>query len=450
MNKRILTIAGLLIAIASYAQTREIEKKLDNLLASYFTASQPGCQLLVARHGQVIYQKATGSADLELNVPLSSNMVFNLASITKQFTAVAILQLQEKGKLSVYDSLQKYIPDFPSKGHKITIEHLLTHTSGIKDYLQLNYSARNMERWDFTPQELIDSFKNQPLSFTPGTRYSYSNSGYYLLGYIIEKVTATPYQNYILDSLLHPLGLTHTAFDINGNIIPGRVHGYSKEGTRFKNTDYWSPTIEYAAGGLISNVADLLTWHKALYAYQVLKKETLQKAFTPFKLADGTSTDYGYGWYVKTSNNIQSIEHQGGMIGFKTNEIYYPAEDVFIAILCNSDAVGIDELSADISAIAIGKPLQNDVKVAPEILEKYVGSYKLSIDTNRTITIQKANDRLIAIISPTQKPPLLFTSDTHFEFKNMLGISGDFVVEAGKVAKFYINQNGRYEWIKTK
>lgn len=292
MNKRILTIAGLLIAIASYAQTREIEKKLDNLLASYFTASQPGCQLLVARHGQVIYQKATGSADLELNVPLSSNMIFNLASITKQFTAVAILQLQEKGKLSVYDSLQKYIPDFPSKGHKITIEHLLTHTSGIKDYLQLNYSARNMERWDFTPRELID--------------------------------------------------------------------------------------------------------------------------------------------------------------GFKTNEIYYPAEDVFIAILCNSDAIGIDELSANISAIAIGKPLQNDVKVAPEILEKYVGSYNLSIDTNRTITIQKANDRLIAIISPTQKPPLLFTSDTHFEFKNMLGISGDFVVEAGKVTKFYINQNGRYEWIKTK
>ncbi|OQP66560.1 hypothetical protein A3860_13855 [Niastella vici] len=451
LYKRFLLIAGLLITvIASHGQASEMEKKLDSLLAGYFIPSQPGCEVLVARHGQIIYEKAFGRANLELNVPLSTGMVFNLASITKQFTAVAILQLQEQGKISLHDSLQKFIPGFPSKGHTITIEHLLTHTSGIKDYLQLDYSGQNMERWDFTPQQLIDSFKNYPLNFTPGARFSYSNSGYFLLGYIIEKVTGKQYQQYIMDNLLRPLGLTHTCFDSDGNIIPGRVDGYRKDGADFKMADYWSPTIEYAAGGLISNAGDLLKWHNGLYSYQVLKKETLQKAFIPFQLADGTTTGYGYGWFVKTSNGIKSIEHEGGMPGFKTNEIYYPAEDLFIAILCNSGAVNIDELSASISVITLGKPLQCDVKVDPEILDKYVGAYKLSIDPNRTITIQRVNDRLIAVVSPTQKMPLLFLSETNFQFKNLLGASGEFVVEEGKVTKFYVNQNGRYEWIKTK
>lgn len=462
MKQICLALFFLLICILSIAQTnqdslargrepdRDLEKSMDSLLSSQFTPTEPGISVLVAQKGQIVYRKAFGSANLELTVPLSTGMVFNLASITKQFTAVAILQLLEQGRISLHDSLQKFIPDFPSKGHTITIEHLLTHTSGIKDYLQLNYSGQNMERWDFTPKQVIDSFKNYPLNFTPGTRFSYSNSGYFLLGYIIEKLTGKRYQNYIMDNLLKPLGLTHTCFDSDGNIIPGRVNGYRKEDAGFKNADYWSPTIEYAAGGLISNVDDLLKWHNGLYSYQVLKKETLQKAFIPFQLADGTTTGYGYGWFVKTSNGIQSIEHEGGLPGFKTNEIYYPAEDLFIAILCNNGDVPIDELSASISVIAIGKPLQSDVKVDPKILDKYIGTYKLSIDTNRTITIQRVNDRLIAVVSPTQKIPLLFLSETNFQFKNMLSATGEFIIEEGKVTKFRINQNGRYEWIRTK
>ena len=431
-------------------QDRQMEKALDELLTKQFTPSQPGCEVLVARHGLVIYKKAFGSANLELNVPLSTGMAFNLASITKQFTAVAILQLLEQGKISLSDSLQKFIPDFPSKGYTITIEHLLTHTSGIKDYLQLDYSGQNMERWDFIPKQLIDSFKNYPLNFIPGTRFSYSNSGYFLLGYIIEKVSGKGYQSYIMDNLLKPLGLTHTCFDSDGNIIPGRVNGYRKEGVGFKNVDYWSPTIEYAAGGLISNVDDLLKWHNGLYSYRELKKATLQKTFTSFRLADGTTTGYGYGWFLKTINGIQSIEHEGGMPGFKTNEIYYPAEDLFIAILCNCSTTPIDKLSADISVITLGKPLQSDVKVDPKILDKYAGVYKLSIDATRTITIQRVNNGLIAVASPSERIPLLFQSETGFELKNLLGVSGEFVVEEGKVTKFYINQNGRYEWIKTK
>lgn len=451
MYKPVLLIAGLLLIVfTSPGQGSEWQKKLDSLLSGYFVPSQPGCEVLVARHGKVVYKNAFGSANVELNVPISTGMVFNLASITKQFTAVAILQLVEQRKISLYDSLQKVVPDFPWKGHTITIEHLLTHTSGIKDYMQLDYAGQNMERWDCSPKQLIDSFKNYPLNFSPGSRFSYSNSGYFLLGYIIEKVSGKSYQNYITDNLLVPLGLKHTCFDSDGNIIPGRVNGYRKEGAGYKNADYWSPSIEYAAGGLISNEEDLLKWHNGLYAYQVLKKETLQKAFTPYRLSDGTTAGYGYGWFVKTTSGIQSIEHGGGMPGFRTNEIYYPSEDLFIAILCNCGAAPMDELSAGISGMAIGKPLQKDVKVAPEILEKYIGTYQLSIDAGRTMTIQRMNDGLIAVVSPGQSVPLLFQTQTSFQFKNMTGITGEFIMENGKVVKFYIDQNGRYEWIKAK
>src|SRR5580700_2751462 len=274
----------LLIVTSSYAQDSQFEKKLDELLKRQFNQSQPGCEVLVAKHGQIIYKKAFGNADLELNVALKPDMVFNLASITKQFTAVAILQLVEQGKISLQDSLQKFIPDFPSKGHKITIENLLTHTSGIKDYMQIDYPNSNMERLDYKPKQLIDSFKNFALEFEPGTKFSYSNSGYYLLGYIIEKVSGKRYQSYIEDNLLKPLGLTHSYFDSTGIIIPNRVNGYRKDDTVFKNADYWSPTIEYSAGGLISNVDDLFKWHQGLYTYKILKKESLQKAFTSYQL----------------------------------------------------------------------------------------------------------------------------------------------------------------------
>ncbi len=450
MHKTFLFLLISLLAVSSsFGQDKQIEKKLDFLLTKQFKSAEPGCEVLVSKHGQVIYKKAFGSADLELNVPLKPDMVFNLASITKQFTAVAILQLVEQGKISLQDSLQKFIPDFPSKGYTITIENLLTHTSGIRDYMQINYPNLYMERWDFSPKQLIDSFKNYSLEFEPGTKFSYSNSGYYLLGYIIQKVSGERYQSYIEDNLLKPLGLTHTYFDSANIIIPNRVHGYSREGATFKNADYWSPTIEYAAGGLISNVADLFKWHQGLYTYKILKKETLEKAFTSYHLKDGKPTGYGYGWFLRTSNGIKSIEHEGGMPGFLTNEIYYPAEDVFIAILCNNGSISINDLSVNIAQIALGKSLQESVQVDPKDFYKYVGVYKLSIDTSRAITVMKENDHLVAKVSKTETIPLIFQSATKFQFKNLLDADCEFVIENGKVTKFNVSQHGHYEWIKT-
>jgi CubicO group peptidase (beta-lactamase class C family) len=452
MNKSFfLSIGFLAFLTCTYGQTKQdkqLEKILDNFLSTQFKPSDPGCEILVAKKGAVVYKKAFGNANMELNVPIRTDMVFNLASVTKQFTAVGILQLVEQSKILLSDSLQKFIPDFPSKGYTITIENLLTHTSGIRDYMQIDYANLYMERWDFKPKQLIDSFKNYALEFDPGTKFSYSNSGYYLLGYIIQKVSGQSYQSYIQNHLLKPLGLSHTYFDSSSIIIPNRVNGYRKEEDVFKNVDYWSPTIEYAAGGLISNVDDLFKWHKGLYSYQILKKETIQKAFIPYLLKDGTATGYGYGWFLKTSNGIKSIEHEGGIPGFKSNVIYFPAEDIFIAALFNCGTVPVDDLSNTISSIALGKPLQMDLKVDTKILDEYEGVYQLTIDNSRTITMRKENNQLIAEVSKTEKIPILFQSETNFQFKNLLDANCEFIKEKGKVTRFNVSQNGHFTWVK--
>jgi CubicO group peptidase (beta-lactamase class C family) len=208
--------------------------------------------------------------------------------------------------------------------------------------------------------------------------------------------------------------------------------------------------MEYAAGGLISNTEDLLKWHRGLYLYRILKKETLQKAFTPFVLKDGTSTGYGYGWFQKTSNGIRSLEHERGLPGFLSNEIYFPSEDVFIAILCNSLSAPLAELSIKISTIALRKPLQADLTMDAKLLDQYVGVYVLSADTSKTMTLVKEGNRLVAKVSETIKIPLLFASDTRFQFQYLLDAHCEFVKENGKVTKFDVDQNGHYEWLRQK
>lgn len=435
----------------SYGQTKEdklLEKRLDALLSPQFEPAAPGCVVLVAKKGEIVYNKAFGAANIELNVPLRTDMVFRIGSVTKQFTAVAILQLVEQGKLSLQDSIQKYIKDYPSKGHIITIEHLLTHTSGIKDYLQINYSSPFLERWDFTPKQLIDSFKNVPMEFAPGAKFSYSNSGYALLGYIIEKVSGMYFQDYMQQNLFKPLGLSNTFCDNAGSIIPKRVNGYVKEVQGYKNADYWSMTVAYSAGSMVSCVEDLLKWHTALHSYKILKKETLDKAFTSFMLKDGTPAEYGYGWFLKQVNGTRSIAHGGAISGFRSNALYYPAEDVFIAVLFNCGCARVDELSLAISGLALGRPMQTDIKVSDAVLNACTGTYYLVSNPKRTIVLTKENDHLLAMISGQGSFPLLFQSDTKFQFKNVADAQCEFVYENGKVTKMVVNQNGVYEWKK--
>ena len=386
-----LKLLALLIFVGaslSYSQSpsKQLTAELDKVLGLDFKPGEPGCTALVAQKGQVLYKKAFGMADIELNVPMQPDMVFRIGSITKQFTAVCILQLMEQGKLGLQDEITKFIPDYPTQAHKITVEHLLTHTSGIASYTGMKNFMEIMRK-DMKPTEVIDFFKNQPMEFTPGTKWNYNNSGYFLLGYIIEKVSGKAYPQYLDENIFKPLGMTNSFFGSNNKIIKNRASGYQPGNDGVVNADIMSMTIPYAAGSIQSTVEDLFKWHQALHAYKLVKKESLEKAFTEYKLSDGKGTHYGYGWALSAIQGSPTIEHGGGINGFLTDAIYLPNEDVFVAVFSNSNAKSPDNAAAQMAALTIGKPFAyKEMSLDEATLESYVGVYENPEGAQRVIT----------------------------------------------------------------
>ena len=434
-------------------QDKKLVKTLDQILSDQFKLGNPGCAVLIAKKGQVVYKKAFGNADLELNTDVRPEMIFRVGSITKQFTAIAILQLVEKDKISLQDSIQRFIKDFPSKKTKITIENLLTHTSGITEYTQLDIPDPFIRRKDLSPKEIIDLFKNEPLEFRPGSKFKYSNSNYFLLGYILEVITEKKYQSVIEEHIIKPLGLVNTYYDDFTAIIPNRVKGYKKENERYENADFQSPSIAFAAGSLISNVDDLFKWHQNLQNYKLVKKETLEKAFTPFKLSDGTDSNYGYGWFILDMGGSLSIQHGGNINGFKSNEIYFPKEDVFVTALFNCECAPMEEISQQIALLSIGKiPDEKGVDLSETILESYVGKYVMPEDPKRPLVVIKEGKKLFAGIPGEWKAELTALTETKFNIKNIRPAGTiKFVKDFdGRVAKLITTQNGKdYEAIRS-
>ncbi len=404
----------LLVSVSAIAQ--DTNHSLDSLLKSTYKADGPGATTLVAKGGQVIYRKALGMADMENNVSLTPEHVFEIGSITKQFTAVSILMLMEQGKLTLEDPVTKFIAGFPN-GDKITIHHLLTHTSGIKSYTE-------MERWtklwrnDMTPIEMIDLFKNEPVDFAPGEKYQYNNSAYFMLGYIIEKASGTPYPQFLEKNIFEPLGLKNTYYGSQAKIINKRAQGYQRK-DGYVRAEYLSLTQPYAAGSIMSNVDDLFAWHKAVQANTFVKKESIQKAFTDYKLNNGKLIGYGYGWGFGNINLSPTIEHSGGIFGYTTNAIYLPKEDVFVVVFTNCDCADPGPLSRRMAGVAIGKPYPKSVaKITLDAAQakKLIGIYDFEDETTRMIT----EDAGVLYSQRTggSKSKLLAQDKTHFLFED--------------------------------
>ena len=389
---RISLFAFVFLFNAAFSQQKDdkqLAAEFDKLLAEQFKANETGAAALVARNGQVIYKKAFGMANLELNVPMQVDNIFRIGSITKQFTAVAILQLMEQGKLNLQDEITKFIPDYPMNGHKITIEHLLTHTSGIQSYTGMKDFVEMMRK-DMKPEELIAHFKNQPMEFAPGTKWNYNNSGYFLLGYIIEKITGKTYPQYLEENFFKPLGMTNSYYGSDTKIIKNRATAYGKGEKGFENAQPLSMTLPYSAGSIQSTVEDLLKWHQAVHAYKLVKKESLDKAFTSYKLTDGKETNYGYGWFLGNVQESPTIEHGGGINGFLTSSIYLPKEDVFVAVFSNCDCNSPDDVSSKIAALTIGKPYDyKEMPLDSTTLKSYTGVYENDKAEQRVITFSE-------------------------------------------------------------
>ena len=334
----------------------------------------------------------------------------------------------------------------------MNIENLLTHTSGIADYEVVDIHVPDAIRIDVPAKQLIDSLERLPLEFIPGSTYRYSNSNYFLLGYILERVSGKSYKDYLSENLFKPAGLSATYYDSPTEIIPNRVNGYSKCQQHYFNADYISMTQVLGAGALLSTVEDLYQWHQGLYAYKLVKKETLEKAFTPFKLADGKLSEYGYGWFIKNRSGSKSIEHSGGIDGFQSDEIYFPQQDIFIATLYNSlneggSDVGFMALDNDIATLSVGKHLDREVSVDTALLKQFVGVYETDPKHAAIITLENGQLRMEAKAGGLPKSPLVAKCENIFLLK-AIGAEIEFVRDKNKVIQLIVHFNGQNQVAK--
>ena len=383
----VLLVGCLLLSLNTTAQS--IEQQVDAILNAQYNNDGPGATALIYKNGDVIYRKGFGYANLELDVKMQPEHVFEIGSITKQFTAIAILMLEEQGKLKVEDDITKFIPDYPTLGKTITIHHLLNHTSGIKSYTGMK-SFREKARVDMTPAELIDVFKNEPMDFDPGEQYRYNNSGYIILGHIIELVTGASYEDFVQQNFFDKLGMTNSYYGSHQRLIKNRAYGY-QDRDGYVNADYLSMTLPYAAGSLMSNVDDLLKWQKALNTNQLISKTTYEKAINGSSLNNGEPIGYGYGLQSGKIQGSKIISHGGGIFGYTTQGIYLPKEDVFVSVLTNCDCNSPGKYATKIAAIAIGKPfpdVKDAISLKDEELKKWEGAYEFSDGAVRFITVE--------------------------------------------------------------
>jgi CubicO group peptidase (beta-lactamase class C family) len=393
-------------------------KTIDNLVQETYKPTEPGAAVIVVKDGETIFRKSQGMANLELDMPIEPDMVFRIGSVTKQFTAVAILMLAEQGKLALDDSISTFLPEYPTHDHLITVKHLLTHTSGIKSYTSMS-EWPPLWRKDFTVQELIDFFKFQPMLSAPGKRWAYNNSGYVLLGAILEKISGQSYEAFLQQNIFEPLGMKQSYYDDPSQIIPRRAAGYDKTPDGFANTAFLSMTQPYAAGALASTVDDLVLWDSALYTERLLKQETLKQAHSSYQLTNGSSTAYGFGWELSEYAGHRFIEHGGGIHGFRARAIRIPDERVFVAVLSNNGGVSPEPLAFKIAALAMGRPYHEPTPVAlePEVLALYEGVYE--INASGAIHITRERDQLFFQYEDNPRMELVPLSPTEFFFKEM-------------------------------
>ena len=360
--KKLITVLVLLpflnTTVNAQMHTKGYEKKIDSIIQTEFgNTNEPGGAFLITQNGKNLYRKAFGKANLELGTDMTPDHVFHIGSMTKQFTAVAILILEQQGKLHVNDPVSKYIKDYPN-GDKITIHHLLTHTSGIKDFTKIK-SISSIAQKEMKTEEMVNFFKNEPVDFAPGEKFDYNNSGYVVLGHIIELVSGNSYEDFIKKNIFDKAGMAHSYYSSDRKVIPQRAYGYHKKEQAFVNKTVISFSVPFSSGSLMSTVDDMLKWQQALNQNTLLNPKETQKAFQKYTLNNGEEFTYGYGWHLKNINGTPDREHGGSIFGFKSMGIYIPGEDIYVIGFSNCDCHSPTEVTRNIA-----KATLNEIKAS--------------------------------------------------------------------------------------
>jgi CubicO group peptidase (beta-lactamase class C family) len=430
------------------------EQIIDATFREIVREDDPGAAVLVAQNGKILFERGYGLANVEHRVPVTTGTKFRIGSITKQFVAAGILKLNEQGKLKLDDKLSKFIPDYP-RGDEVTIHHLLTHTSGIHSYTgQSNFMAT--VRSPVSSEDLIDSFKNDPYDFDPGKKWLYNNSGFFLLGHIIRKVSGKDYGVFLRETFFEPLGMTNTGVHDATSIIEHEAHGYTYEGGTVKKAMNWDMSRAGGAGALYSTVEDLYRWNEGVFGGKVLSEASLKAAFTPVKTAESKGEDpkdgYGYGWGIGSLRGLKEIAHGGGLQGFTSFLLRITNENFTVAVLANSatpiPSMDTSGLAHDIATIYLADKLQPrptviaNQSVSPKHYDAYVGRYDYGYGV-AILTVTKEKDRLFAQLTGQSKFEIFPRSETEFFWK-VVEASVTFVKDKnGKVVKAIHHQGGQ-------
>lgn len=446
MKIKILTVLPVLLLSIMLASAQSIEQQIDAIFNEAYPADSPGATVLIAKDDKIIYRKAFGTANMELQVPMKPENVMELASITKQFTSVAILMLMEQGKLNLHDPLSKYIPDYP-KGNEISIHHLLNHTSGIMSYTNV-VEFRSKTRTDLSPMEIIDGVKDLQMEFEPGERYAYNNSAYVILGYIIEQLSGMSYGEFIEQAIFAKLGMKNSHYGSRYKIIPNRASGYQFYDGSYENAEYMSVTFPYAAGALMSTVDDMFLWNKAIHNNTLISEKSKQLAFSNHILNNGKHINYGYGWAINELAGTKSIEHSGGIFGFTTSGMYVPEKNSYSIVLTNlDDGRGPEALNIKAMSVVLGKPIgeKSALKLTEKQLKKWIGAYQFE-EVVRFITYKEG-----ALYSTREggRPFLLIPlSENEFRFDGSLSTL-NFSTKNGKKQALYADRIDKSVGIET-
>lgn len=345
-QRAIFSIAILLILFSS-ALAQDIGRKADEYLRENLKLERFSGSVLIAQKGQVLLSKGYGMANLELNIPNTPQTVFRLGSVTKQFTAMAILQLEERKVLNVADPVEKFLPGYP-QGARITIHHLLTHTAGIPNFTFFpEYQKAKLQ--PSPPLKTIALFREKPLEFAPGEKFNYSNSGYILLTAIIVKASEKPYEQFLKENIFNPLKMENTGYDNSSRVVKNRSRGYSRRNDKIVNAPFIDMSIPAGAGGLYSTVEDLYLWDRSLTTDKLIGRPALERMFTAFL------NNYGYGWEVTSQFGRKRLSHGGGIEGYSANFSRYPDDDVCIIVLSNYDFAPTAEIRDNLAAIVFGE-----------------------------------------------------------------------------------------------
>lgn len=383
--------------------------QIDAAIGQYYKPSEPGAIVLLVKDGKPVFRKAYGLADAAKGTPMTPDMQLRLGSITKQFTSTAILMLVDEGKIRLDDDITRFLPDYPTKGKRITVENLLNHTSGIVSYTSKKDFGAHLAD-DIPVTAMIDSFKNDPLEFEPGSRHKYNNSGYFLLGAIIEKVSGQRYADFLEQRIFRPLGMNDTAYEGREHGKAIRAAGHSRGDKGFEPSTVISMTQPYAAGALVSTVDDLARWDAAVSAGRLLKPGTWQRAFAKTTLTDGKPVNYGYGWMVGTVRGVPTIGHGGAINGFTTYALRVPSEHVYVVVLRNTDGgtANPETVAMKLAALAIGKPYpeRTPVTLDARALDAYAGTYQ--VDEKMQRIVRRDGDKLS--MQRTGRSPVLLTA----------------------------------------